>query len=212
MRRLPSFQRKFTPPKYSPNYDEIQRRFDMLTHSFIMKCAVMVREVHQQLRINLANSQLVYQTMIEMSMKVAILPELSTFECELVQKNVAQMISQIANQIKDERMKLIENELKRKAKRNAANTKVYSDDERQSSMSRRDSRVYFNEKNDEPPEKVEHRNFVKRRATVFTTRFVGLLIFYEFRINFHLFFTVQFGSSDRPKFVPFFRNHHIRHI
>lgn len=113
MKKLHPLKKKYAPSEHSPLFDEINRRFDMLTHSFVMDCVTYVREVYEKLQIEVPTSHIIYQTIVEMRIEAIVLPEIGQIQCEFVQNHVAKIIARIIAQIKNEKVRLL-----RKTKRN----------------------------------------------------------------------------------------------
>lgn len=97
------------------DFEEISRRFSMLTEPFITECLKKVTSVLQDLKIPVSSATLVQTLLATMTQLVVIIPQIGPTKCVLVRERVAGFISQIITQIKNDRLKHIRNNwIKRK--------------------------------------------------------------------------------------------------
>lgn len=97
------------------NFEEISRRFSMLTEPFIAECLKKITSVLQDLKIPVSSATLVETLLATMIQLIVIIPKIGPSKCVLVRERVAGFISNIIIQIKNDRLKHIrDNWIKRK--------------------------------------------------------------------------------------------------
>lgn len=113
------------------DYEEISRRFSMLTEPFITECLKRVNQVLHELKIVVSGATLVDRLISIMTQMLVIIPEIGPTKCVLVRKRVAEFIAHTITQIKNDRLKCIrENRVKKKNKQEIDESEISTADER----------------------------------------------------------------------------------
>lgn len=113
MKKLPTFLQKYQPSSDSKTYEEILRRFAMLTQQFVTECVEMSYKICQNLDCSASAAKIVEQTMREMATSVLIIPDSCEITCELVRARMGESIAKAITEIVDERIKWVRNKRKR---------------------------------------------------------------------------------------------------
>lgn len=99
------------------DYEEISRRFSMLTEPFITECLKRVNQVLHELKIVVSGATLVEKLISIMTQLIVIIPGIGPTKCVLVRERVAAFIAHTITQIKNDRLKCIrESWIKKKKK------------------------------------------------------------------------------------------------
>lgn len=100
-RKIEKFKAKIKPE----NMEEVLRRFSMLTPKFVGSCAEKVYGLYRSLQIPSSACIAIYETISYMIRKVSIEPTLGEIKCVIIQQRVAEIITRLANEIKDKHVK-----------------------------------------------------------------------------------------------------------
>lgn len=106
-KRAQTLSKKYLKTVEQENFEEISRRFSMLTEPFIAECFKKMNDVLHNLKITVSSATLVEKLLSLMAQLVVIIPEIGPTKCILVRERVATLISHIIVQIKNDRLKNI---------------------------------------------------------------------------------------------------------
>lgn len=104
---------KLVEPK---DFDEISRRFSMLTNLYIVTYLEKIDLVLRKLKISSSAAQLLERLLSLSARMVIIKPEIGLTRCVLVRERIAGFISRTITQIKNERLKQIRDHWAKKNK------------------------------------------------------------------------------------------------
>lgn len=85
-------------------FDEVSRRFSMLTRPFVVNCFEKVNRVFQSLKIQVPSALVAARTIRSMEVQVLIIPRIGNSKCEFVRAKVAGIISNIMLEIGEQRV------------------------------------------------------------------------------------------------------------
>lgn len=105
MKKIPIFVKKYSHTVESGDFDEISRRFSMLTHSFVAQCIEEADGEFHYLEFLASAAEVVAQTIRIMTFRVILLPEIPPIQCALVRTRLSESITRTITMIKDERLR-----------------------------------------------------------------------------------------------------------
>lgn len=95
---------KLVNPK---DFEEVSRRFSMLTESFITERLMKIDSVLQKLKLTISAATLVEKLFSVMRLMVVVIPEIGPSKCVSVRERVAEFIAKTITHIKNERLENI---------------------------------------------------------------------------------------------------------
>lgn len=119
-----TLSKKYLKLIHQKDFDEVSRRFSVLTEPFIALCMKMMNSIHNELKIQICSATLLQHLISIMHRLVVIIPEIGLTKCILVRERVAGFISDTITQIKDYRKKCIRDDRIREHRRSQKGTKA----------------------------------------------------------------------------------------
>lgn len=117
MKILSRKYRKLAEPS---QFEEVSRRFALLTQPFVAECLEKVSETLRKLRITISEAVLVRKTLALMQQVIILLPEIGPSRCILVRELTAEFIALGITHIKKERLKHIRDDWNKNTRSDSA--------------------------------------------------------------------------------------------
>lgn len=110
MKRIPKDFNKYLPSTLSHQYDEILRRFSVLTRPFVTICAHKIQRFHQILNFTMSAAELLTWTIKLMKRRLVIVPGFGQIDCSLVHRRMAETVLEVIDSLKNQHLERIRKE------------------------------------------------------------------------------------------------------
>lgn len=115
-KKMKVMSKKYLKLAEPSQFEEISRRFALLTKPFIVESLEKIDQIFQLLKMTVSYATIVYKTLSHMKQVVILLPDIGPPKCILVRERIAELIARAIARTKNRSLKRIKNDSNRSSK------------------------------------------------------------------------------------------------